>query len=93
VQVDSSATSLDTAMGRRNETALPLPLVDGSGNTGAWADIADTDISEIDLPAVGTMRITAAGQFDHGVDGWRIGALKVSLSRTRATKSLIKARA
>jgi hypothetical protein len=38
-------------------------LVYGSGNAGAWADIADTDIAEIDLPAVGTMRITAAGQF------------------------------
>jgi hypothetical protein len=32
-------------------------LVYGAGNTGAWADI---DIAEMDLPAVGTMRITAA---------------------------------
>jgi hypothetical protein len=32
-------------------------LVYDAGNTGAWAD---TDIAEIDLLAVGTMRITAA---------------------------------
>ena len=54
-------------MRRRNETAVPLQLVYGGGNTGAWADIVDTYIAEIDLPAVGTMRITAADQFDNGI--------------------------
>jgi hypothetical protein len=48
------------------ETAQPLPLGLSVRVADAFDDGADMDITEIDLPAVGAVRVLASGEIGHG---------------------------
>ena len=85
----------DAAARQRIETAALFPLIHVARNAGAAADRADRDVAEIDVPAIGAVRIFTAGEGGHSpiippigpggeaaMDGGRPGAPRYNGRRT-----------
>jgi hypothetical protein len=49
------------------EAAVPAPLVDVGRNPGAFGDCPNVNVSIIDLPAIGDVTASAAGEFHSGI--------------------------
>jgi hypothetical protein len=56
------AASASPAMFQRIESAVPAPLVDVYRHAWPHRDLADVDVAEKDVPAVGTFGMAAAGE-------------------------------
>jgi hypothetical protein len=60
------AAALLAGIAARIEATKPLPLWFGVRDAGAFGDGADMNVAEIDVPAVGAVRVGASGEVGHG---------------------------
>src|ERR1700677_4033393 len=66
VEIDGGIAPVAARFDAGIEAATPFPLIDVDRAAGAAGDRADMDIAVIDVPAIGTLGVAAAGEFGHG---------------------------
>jgi hypothetical protein len=81
------AAQVFARLAARVEAADPLPRILVDRNAAAPRELADTDVAKVDVPAIGSVVVTAAGEDGHpGIKAQAEPVRKSSISLRRVAR-------